>query len=169
MALITVNVAAVVLESVPSLAPQYVVVFVVIEIVSLVVFTVEYAARIWVGADSRCVRIGICRRGSATSPAGPALIDLLAVVPFWIALFFAADLRILVIFRLVRFLKLARYSPAMRSLLDALYAERRALFGCVVILLGTTVVAAAVMHVIEGHGPAGQVRHRSPTPCGGRS
>jgi len=51
----------------------------------------------------------------------------------------------------VRFLKLARYSPAMRSLLDALYSERRALFGCFVILLGATLLAASVMHVVEGH------------------
>src|SRR5262249_26290325 len=47
--------------------------------------------------------------------------------------------------------KLARYSPAMRSLLDVLYNERRALFGCFVILLGATLLAASVMHVIEGH------------------
>src|SRR4029077_18673010 len=52
---------------------------------------------------------------------------------------------------MVRFLKLARYSPAMRSLLDVLYSERRALSGCFVILLGATLVAASVMHVIEGH------------------
>jgi len=55
------------------------------------------------------------------------------------------------VFRIVRFLKLARYSPAMRSLLDALYSERRALFGCFVILLGATLLAASVMHVVEGH------------------
>ena len=38
----------------------------------------------------------------------------------------------------------------MRSLLDALYAERRALFGCFVILCGATLVAAALMHAAEG-------------------
>src|SRR5262249_7326170 len=32
-----------------------------------------------------------------------------------------------------------------------LYNERRALFGCFVILLGATLVAASIMHVIEGH------------------
>ena len=74
----------------------------------------------------------------------------MAVVPFWIGLFAGTDLRVLLVFRIVRFLKLARYSPAMRSLLDALHAERRALFGCVVILLGVTVVAASIMHVVEG-------------------
>lgn len=51
---------------------------------------------------------------------------------------------------MVRFFKIARYSPAMRSLLDVLYRERRALFGCLVITLGTSLVAAALMHLAEG-------------------
>jgi len=50
----------------------------------------------------------------------------------------------------VRFFKIARYSPAMRSLLDVLYRERRALFGCLVITLGISLVAAALMHLAEG-------------------
>jgi voltage-gated potassium channel len=62
-----------------------------------------------------------------------------------------ADVRILLVFRLVIFLKLARYSPAMRSLLDALYRERRALSGCFVILIGATLFAAGLMHMAERH------------------
>src|SRR5438045_1936636 len=54
-------------------------------------------------------------------------------------------------FRSMRFLKLARYSPGMRSLLDALYAERRALFGCFVILLGAALISATAMHLVEQH------------------
>ncbi len=77
------------------------------------------------------------------------MIDLLAVLPFWLALVVPLDLRMVLVFRIVRFLKLARYSPAMRSLLDALYAERRALFGCFVILIGATLFAASIMHVLE--------------------
>jgi voltage-gated potassium channel len=38
----------------------------------------------------------------------------------------------------------------MRSLLDVLYAERRALAGCFVILIGTTLIAATAMHLVEG-------------------
>jgi voltage-gated potassium channel len=61
------------------------------------------------------------------------------------------DLRVLLMFRIMRFLKLARYSPGMRSLLDALYAERRALIGCFVILLGATLISATAMHLVEQH------------------
>jgi voltage-gated potassium channel len=85
----------------------------------------------------------------ATSPAG--VIDLLAVLPFWFAFALPSELKILLVFRIVRFLKLARYSPGMRSLLDVLYAERRALFGCLVILIGATLLAATVMHIVERH------------------
>jgi len=73
----------------------------------------------------------------------------MAVLPFWFAVVLPADVRVLLVFRIVRFLKLARYSPAMRSLLDAVYGERRALFGCFVILVGATLVAASIMHLIE--------------------
>jgi voltage-gated potassium channel len=51
---------------------------------------------------------------------------------------------------MVRFFKIARYSPAMRSLLDVLYRERRALFGCLIIALGIALVAASLMHLAEG-------------------
>jgi voltage-gated potassium channel len=77
------------------------------------------------------------------------IIDLLAVLPFWFALFMPLDLRAFLVFRVIRFLKLARYSAGMHSLLEALYAERRALFGCFVILVGAALFAASVMYLIE--------------------
>ncbi len=79
------------------------------------------------------------------------LVDLLAVAPFWFIMVVPGSLRVLLVFRFVRFLKLARYSPAMRSLLDVLYSERRALFGCLIVLLGTALVAATLMYLAERH------------------
>src|SRR6516164_8138009 len=81
-------------------------------------------------------------------PSG--LVDLAAVLPFWLSFVLAADFKAFLVLRLIRFFKLTRYSPAMRSLLEALYTERRALVGCFVILCGATLVAAALMHVAEG-------------------
>jgi len=77
------------------------------------------------------------------------IIDLLAVLPFWFALVVPADLRVVQVFRVVRLLKLTRYSAGVSSLLDVIYAERRALFGCFIILMGATLIAASVMHLIE--------------------
>ncbi len=151
IALIALNLLDIVLELVPSLEGVYGTEFLIIEYVSLVAFTVEYALRVWVAPDHPLAsgrRPWRVRLVYVLSGAG--LIDLLAVVPFWVGLFFSTDLRVLLVFRIVRFLKLARYSPAMRSLLNALYSERRALFGCGVIALGATLVWGTVMHLVEG-------------------
>src|SRR5262249_36986426 len=150
--LILVNLVAVTLESVPALAARYRVLFFSVEVLSPVVFTVEYLARIWVAGAHPAhhhLQVGQARWRYMLSPAG--IIDLLAVLPFWFSFLLPTDLRVLLMFRILRFLKLARYSPGMRSLLDALYAERRALIGCFVILLGAALISATAMHLVERH------------------
>ncbi len=150
LSLIVVNLIAVALESVPALNARYGVVFEAIEYVSLVVFSADYALRLWSAVEHgphRHLTATRARLKYALSPAG--IIDLLAVLPFWFAALLPLDLRYMLVFRMVRFFKIARYSPAMRSLLDVLYNERRALFGCLVITLGTALVAAAMMHLAE--------------------
>src|SRR5215470_16852987 len=149
--LIVVNLAAMTLESVPALETRYASLFTAIELLSLIVFTIEYGLRVWVAPEHdrhRHLSAGRARWQFISSPLG--VIDLLAVLPFWLALIAPADLRVVLVFRIVRFLKLARYSPAMRSLLDVLYSERRALTGCFVILIGATLISATAMHLVEG-------------------
>ena len=151
VALILINLVAVALESVPEIDARYAFVFELIEYVSLVVFTLEYGLRLWGAVEHgphRQLSPIHARLKYAFSPAG--LVDLVAVLPFWFAMVLPADFRFVLVFRMVRLFKIARYSPAMRSLLDVLYRERRALFGCVVITLGTALVAAALMHLAEG-------------------
>src|SRR5713101_5291500 len=148
--LVLINIAAVVLESVPRYEAAYGGIFVAIEMVSLVVFTVEYLLRIWVAAEHaphRDLRPVRARWHYILSTDG--LIDLVSVLPFWLAFVVPSEFRIILLFRIVRFLKLARYSPALRSLLEALYSERRALFGCVVIITGATLITAAFIHLAE--------------------
>jgi len=151
VALIIVNLIAVALQSVPAIEQQYDRLFSLVEDVSLVVFTVEYVLRLWSAVEHgphRHLSRLRSRLKYALSPAG--IVDLIAVLPFWFAFVLPADLRVLLVFRVVRFFKITRYSPAMRSLLDVLYRERRALFGCLVVALGSALVAAALMHLAEG-------------------
>jgi voltage-gated potassium channel len=138
IALIAVNLVAVALESVPSLAARYGVAFAAIEYASLVIFTVEYALRIWVAVEHAPYR-----RGSGLASrlryivSGYGIVDLISVLPFWFGFLLPSDLRVVLVLRMIRFFKIARYSTAMRSLLDVLY--------------GATLMAAAVMHLVEGH------------------
>lgn len=150
VALIVINIAALVLESVPSLAAAHGRAFYWIELVSAVLFTLEYAVRLWVAPEHaryRDLSDWAARRAYALSP--PALLDFLATVPLYTALLGYGDLKILLLFRLLRFFKLGRYSPGMASLGAALHAERKALVACVVILIGVMLLSATAMHFVE--------------------
>ncbi len=147
---IVVALAATVMQSVPTMTAAYGRVFEFVEYAALAIFSVEYAVRLWVAVEHPpWRRLGAIRAAlhSSISPAG--LIDLAAILPFWFSILVSTDFRIVLVLRLFRFFKLSRYSPAMRSLLDALYSERRALFGCFVILCGATLIAAGLMHLAE--------------------
>ncbi|HEY4863181.1 MAG TPA: cyclic nucleotide-gated ion channel [Xanthobacteraceae bacterium] len=150
VALIVINLVAMTLESVPSLEAGYSVLFGLIEICSLVLFSAEYLLRIWVAAEhAPHSHLSSAQARMRFVFSFDGLVDLFAVLPFWLALFFPADLRFLLVLRVVRFLKLVRHSTAMRSLLDAIYTERRALLGSLVILTGTTMIAASTMYLVE--------------------
>ncbi|MDI1347602.1 MAG: cyclic nucleotide-gated ion channel [Pseudolabrys sp.] len=150
--LILINLTAVVLASMPTVGARFELLFDAIEYFSLVVFTVEYGFRIWSAVEHGPHRdLSNMRARLKYIFSAPGLVDLLAVLPFWLTLALPPDFRFLLVFRMVRFFKIARYSPAMRSLLDVLYRERRALFGCVVMTGGATLVLAALMHLAEGH------------------
>ena len=80
-----------------------------------------------------------------------AIIDLMAVAPTLMGFAFGVyDVNVLVVFRLLRFLKLARYSAGMSSLFNAIASERRALFASAVVMAGLIVSSASLMHWIEG-------------------
>ena len=151
LVVVLINITAVCLESSPELAARWRTVFLAIEIVSIFIFTVEYGLRVWTAVDSTPhQRLGTARASLKFAMSAAGIVDLVAILPFWLAYFLPADLRVLLVLRIVRFLKLARYSPAMHSLFEALFAERRALIGCVVILFGATLFSGAAMHLVEG-------------------
>src|SRR5258706_2458049 len=100
--LIVVNLVAMTLDSVPALQAQYGPLFLAIELLSLVLFTIEYVLRVWVAAEHAPYRHASERRARwkfVSSPLG--IIDLLAVLPFWFALVLPADLRVFLVFRMV--------------------------------------------------------------------
>jgi voltage-gated potassium channel len=83
VALIVVNLAAITLESMPSLGRDYWLAFLAIEVVSSVVFTVEYVLRIWCSVEHAPLRhLTPLRARLHYALTGPAIVDLLAVVPF---------------------------------------------------------------------------------------
>jgi voltage-gated potassium channel len=151
IALIVVNVVAVVLESVAVLRIRWAGVFSTIEIVSLVVFSVEYVLRVWSIVDNRWHqeyhRPLLGRLRFMLTPL--AIIDLLAVAPFWLSMFFPVDLRFLRIMRLLRVLKLTRYSAATNLLFKVLRDEARVIGAAMFILFVMLVVTASATYLAE--------------------
>jgi voltage-gated potassium channel len=150
VALVLVNIGAVVLESVPRFAIGFGAAFAAIETFSLAVFTAEYLLRIWAAPEHAPWHdLPPARARLRYMLSADGVIDLVSILPFWLAFIAPSELRIVLLFRIVRFLKLTRYSPALRSLLTALYSERRALAGCVVILAGMDMITAVLIHLAE--------------------
>jgi len=150
--LIVTNVVAIALETVPRIAAAYDAGLRTFELVSLAIFVAEYLGRLWVCTEhvplSR-LSPWTARRRFALSPF--MVIDFVAIAGGLLATTIGVDLRMLRIFRLLWLLKLARYSPALISLGNALYEERRSLGAVVVIMFGLLMFSASVMSLIEGH------------------
>lgn len=148
VAVIVIDVLAMILASVPELDASFGPLFTVIEVGAVVAFALEYLARLWtvVGHSLRDMTPMRARIDYALSALG--LVDLLSFLPAAVALAIG-DRWVLVLFGMLPFLKLIRYSPALRSLLAALHAERRTLFGCVVILTGAVLLFASLLYAIE--------------------
>lgn len=148
VAIIVVDVLAMIFASVPDIDAKLGPLFTAIEIVAVVAFGLEYLARLWTiaGHSLGALTPMQARLGYAFSSLG--IIDLLSFLPSGIALVMG-DRTTLVLTGMLPFLKLVRYSPALRSLLSAIHAERRALFGCLVILTGAVLLFACLLYAIE--------------------
>jgi voltage-gated potassium channel len=146
VSIIIIDVVAMVLSSVPELDARFGALFDAVEFGSLLVFALEYAARLWSIVGHSLRDPARARIEYALSSLG--IIDLLAFLPAAVVLV-VGDHATLVPVGMLPFLKLVRYSPALRSLLAALQAERRALFGCLVILTGAVLLFASLLYAIE--------------------
>jgi voltage-gated potassium channel len=148
--LISLNVVAIIIESVPEIGSVYRAEFQRFEIVSVVLFSIEYLARLWVApslGDARFVRPILGRLRYALTPA--AVVDLLAILPFYLSFLVTIDLRFLRVVRLVRIFKLTRYSAAMNMILSVLREESSAFVGSFFILLVLLILTSSGIYLIE--------------------
>ncbi len=151
ISLILLNIAAFVAETVPAIAKAHHKTFQIFEIASVAVFTVEYLLRLWTAVEVPFLKRLAPWRARLSLATRPALIiDLLAILPFYLGALFFIDLRILRALRLLRFFKLSRYSPAMHTLLRVLANEQRALVGAGLLLMTAVLFASTGIYFIEG-------------------
>ncbi|OFZ71763.1 MAG: ion transporter [Bdellovibrionales bacterium RIFOXYD1_FULL_44_7] len=141
---IILSVLTVIIDSVASIGLVYGSWLRAMEWVFTVLFTLEYA-----------LRILAVRRPTSYMKSFFGVIDLLAILPSYISIFFAGAqvllvLRIFRLLRLFRILKMVRYVEQGHVLLDALKASKPRIIVFLMTVIGIVVISGALLHLVEG-------------------
>ncbi|MDR2602732.1 MAG: ion transporter [Spirochaetaceae bacterium] len=147
--LIFLNVGAVIVNSFTYASIKYRLILLALERFSIVVFTVEYLLRIWTSAykypDSRHPVIRYIF-------SLMAIIDLAAIIPFYLPFVVNLDLRylrVLRLFRLLRVLKLNRYNNSLAMIGRVLKNEKEKMFMTLFIITVLLLLASSTMYYFE--------------------
>ena len=152
ISIISLNVLALVLGTVQQVFEAAPEVFDLFETVSVAIYTAEYLLRVWAcTSDPRYSGSIKGRLRFMTSPL--MLIDLLAIVPFYVLLFYDPQILDLRAFRALRLAtraaRLTRYSPVIQTMGAAIGSRKKELFTVVAVLAVLLVLAASLMFFAE--------------------
>ncbi|MBU2864625.1 ion transporter [Reinekea forsetii] len=150
ISLITLNVLAIIMESVPSFEARYREPLVAFEVFSVMVFTVEFILRVWSCIDTKEYQhLSPIRARLAYLRSPMALVDIIAILPFYLMMFVSIDLRFLRIIRLLRIFKLTRYSAAMNLVISVFKEEAGAFLAAFFVLMMLLVLASSGIYLLE--------------------
>lgn len=150
--LILLNVTAVMLETVNTIHNAYEGFFKIFDTVSVLIFTVEYLLRVWsctVHPQYKHPVIGRLKYMISTD----AIIDLLAILPFYIHVIVGLDLRVLRILRLLRFLRLFQLTAYMRAakMVKSVFTSRASELKLSIILISFLIIISASLLYFAEH------------------
>jgi len=151
--LISLNIFAVICSSFNNVNNRYNNIFTIFEIISVLIFTIEYLLRIWTAP---------CKFSSSTKSASflsffrfifsfMGLVDLCAILPFYLP-FVIIDLRILRIirlFKLLRVFKLIRYNKSFDLIGRVFKNEKDKLFMTIFTVGILLLLASSIMYAVE--------------------
>jgi voltage-gated potassium channel len=150
VAIIVLNILAIVLDSVPSIHNSYNYYFGQLEVFSVVFFTVEYFARIYSIVEDPKYKDPISGR-LRFSITPLALVDLMAFLPFYLT-FLPVDLRFVRVLRLMslfRMFKIARYLHALNIFRRVVIERKEQLVLSFLFILFILVIISFVMFYVE--------------------
>lgn len=148
--IITLNAVAIVLHTVPEYNQRFARLFYDFELFSVGFFTVEYLLRVWVCVENDKYRHwfwGRLRYVFSTV----AMIDFLAIVPFYFTLFTTdlAIVRILRLFRIFRLFRISRYSHAFRMIGRVVTDKKEELVLSMAFVVFMLIIVSSVMYYVE--------------------
>lgn len=149
--LIVLNVISISLESIDYIKADYSHYFDAFEWFSVVVFSIEYLARLWSASEKKSLKgLSATKKRFKYVVSFMGIIDLMVLLPFFIGLFIPViDLRWMRLIRLLWLFKFSHFSPALYLFTKAVYEERKALFAAIYLLLIVTFLSSATIYFAE--------------------
>lgn len=150
ISLIIINVVIVIADTFP-LPASVKSIFYYIELLSVIIFSIEYFLRVWT-SDLMYPGCSPIRSRIKYIFSFMALIDLFAILPFYIPFIIPIDLRVLRMFRIIRLFrvfKLNRYTQALTAIGNVFKRKKNQLLSSIFIVFLMMIVAAVVMYNIE--------------------
>lgn len=141
---IVISTLVVMLESVPSLHGEYRNIFILLEWVFTILFTIEYL-----------LRLLVVNKKSQYIFSFFGMVDLLSILPSYLALIFSGAqvllvIRIIRLFRIFRILKLAQFVGAGNTLRIALVASRHKISVFLLTVIMSVIISGTLMYLVEG-------------------
>ncbi len=149
--LIVLSVISVMLETVEEMSVKYQDWFYYFEVFTVMIFSGEYILRLWSSVEKENHQHPLWGRIRYMF-SFMALIDLLAVLPFFIPHVIKFDLRFLRGFRLIRLLrmfKLGQYSEPLRTISIVIHKKRHDILVTFFIIFLLLVMSSSLMYFIE--------------------
>ena len=149
--LIITNVLAVVVGTVKSIQARFSTFLEWFEIVSVIIFTIEYLLRLWTCTISSQYQ-GAIKGRLRHIFSFYGLIDLLAILPFYLPMVMPVDLRFIRafrLFRMFRILKIGRYGESMKILQDVLQKKKEELWVALFVVIILLMITSSLMYFVE--------------------
>ncbi|MFT5219788.1 MAG: voltage-gated potassium channel [Gammaproteobacteria bacterium] len=148
--LIVTNVIAVIFESDKVINQRFLTEFFIFEIFSVIIFSIEYLTRLWICTELPQFKQYPPLQARLRYMVSPmAVIDLIAILPFFLSLFIALDLRYLRLLRVLRLLKLSHYFKGFNIFLTVISKEIRSIAAAMLMMVFLIIIAASLMYSLE--------------------
>ncbi|MBQ4377844.1 MAG: ion transporter [Treponema sp.] len=150
MTLICVNSLSVFIETFP-ISSDFESILYKIEFFSIIIFSVEYLLRLWT-ADYLYENLSGLKARIKYAFSFMALIDLFAILPFYIPFFVKVDLRVLRMLRLIRLsriIKVNRYTTALYKVIEVVRKKSSELISAIFMLFILMLISSILIYYIE--------------------
>lgn len=120
------------------------------EVISVIIFTIEYLLRVWT-ADLY-YHLGSVKSRIKYIFSFMALVDLISILPFFIPFVLKVDLRLLRMIRLIRIfriLKLQRYTDGLNSVINVFKKKKEQLLASIFVVIVLMVISSILMYYCE--------------------